>query len=351
MAQSRDYYEILEVERTATTEEIKKAYRKKVRACHPDTHRDDPDAEQKYKEVNEAFAVLGNAEKRQHYDQFGTADDTGNPFGGESPFGDMGDIFETFFGGGMGGFGGQPRADRPMRGSDLQMMLSVTLEEAATGVEREVEIPRWEPCDHCEGTGAEPGHEPRECSTCHGTGQVRHRVRTVFGDTVSVGTCPSCNGRGKVIEHPCGECGGEGRIHKRRTRTIKVQSGVDTGTRLRVPGAGELGVNGGTPGDLYIIIEVKPHREFSRDGIDLHKAISIPYPLAVLGGNSSTGTLIDGDVDFEIKTGTAPGDTIRLKGMGMPRLRSNFRGDLYLHVTIDVPKAKDLSKREKELVR
>ncbi|MGI6075873.1 MAG: J domain-containing protein [Pyramidobacter sp.] len=344
----RDYYEILEVSRTATAEEIKRAYRLKVRDCHPDTHPNDPDAEHKYKAVNEAFAVLGNQEKRAHYDQFGTVDDMN---GGSSPFGGAEDIFSDLFGGIFGGFAGAHRANAPMRGSDLQMMLSITLEEAATGVSKKITIPRWEPCDHCHGSGSEPGYEPRECPTCHGTGQVRSRVRTIFGDTVSVGTCPTCGGRGKVVEKPCTECGGEGRIHRRREQEIKIQPGVDTGTRLRVPGAGELGANGGPPGDLYIVMQVKDNPLFQRDGADLHSTVTLPFPLAVMGGKSSAATLIDGDAQFDVPEGTAPGQVLRVKGKGMPRLRGSGRGDLYLHVTVDVPKGSKLTPETADLIK
>lgn len=344
----RDYYEVLGVARDATTVEIKRAFRLKVRDCHPDTHPDDPEAEQKYKEINEAFSVLGNQEKRQRYDRFGTADDTGNPFAGAGPEDIFGDLFGSMF----GGFGGpRSRPNAPARGSDLQMVLSISLEEAATGVAKKITIPRWEPCDHCHGSGSEPGHEPRECPTCHGAGEVRTRVRTLFGDTLSVSTCPTCGGRGTVVEKACTECGGEGRIHRRREQEIKIQPGVDTGTRLRVPGAGELGANGGPPGDLYIVMQVRDHPLFQRDGNDLHRTVSIPFPLAVMGGPSTVGTLIDGDVSFDIPEGTAPGQTIRVKGKGMPRLRGSSRGDLFLHVTVDVPKGSVLSERAAELVK
>lgn len=343
----RDYYEILEVSKTATAEEIKKAYRLKVRDCHPDTHPDDPEAEHKYKAVNEAFAVLSNQEKRAHYDRFGTVDDMngGNPFGGAE------DIFSDLFGGMFGSFAGAHRANAPMRGSDLQMVLSITLEEAATGVSKKITIPRWEPCDHCHGSGSEPGYEPRQCPTCHGTGQVHTRLRTIFGDTVSVGTCPTCGGRGKVVEKPCRECGGEGRIHRRREQEIKIQPGVDTGTRLRVPGAGELGANGGPPGDLYIVMQVKDNPLFQRDGADLHRTVTLPFPLAVMGGTSTTVTLIDGEAQFDVPEGTAPGQVLRVKGKGMPRLRGSGRGDLYLHVTVDVPKGSKLTPEAADLIK
>lgn len=345
----RDLYEVLGVARGAAPDEIKRAYRSKVRECHPDTHRDDPEAEKKYKAVNEAYAVLSDPDKRARYDQFGTTDEQmgGNPFGGFN--GDLGDIFESFFGGGFSGTRQNPNA--PTRGDDLQMMLSVTLEEAASGVEKKVTIPRWEPCDHCHGSGAEPGFDPKECPQCHGTGQIRQRVQTLFGTTMSIGTCPRCGGRGKIIEKPCKECGGEGRVHRRREQQLKVPAGVDNGTRLRVPGAGEPGTNGGAPGDLYIVLEVRSHPDFERDGADLHRTVTIPYPLAVLGGSWTVKTLIDGDAEFKVPAGTAPGSTIRIRGKGMPRPRSSSRGDLILHVTIQVSKPSALSEKELELTR
>ncbi len=347
----RDLYEVLGVARDATADEIKHAYRARVRECHPDTHPDDPDAERKYKEVNAAFSVLGDSEKRARYDQFGTADDVrgGNPFGGMDVEDIFGDIFNIFGGGSPFG-SARARPDAPRRGADLQMALSITLEEAAAGVTRTVTIPRWEPCDHCHGTGSEPGHDPRECPTCHGAGQVKSRVRTPFGDTISVVTCPTCGGRGKIVEKPCTECGGEGRIHRRREQEIRIQPGVDTGTRLRVPGAGEMGANGGPPGDLYIVMEVREHPVFRRDGNDLHRTVSVPWPQAVMGGTSAVGTLIDGDAEFSVPEGAQPGQTVRLKGKGMPSLRSDRRGDIVLHLTVDVPKPSSLSENAARLV-
>lgn len=346
----RDLYEVLGVARDATADEIKHAYRVRVRECHPDTHPDDPQAEQKYKEVNAAFSVLGDREKRARYDQFGSADDApGGPFGGTGAEDIFGDIFNIFGGGSP--FGPRERADAPRRGSDLQMALSVTLEEAAEGVTRKVSIPRWEPCDHCGGTGCEPGHEPRVCPACGGTGQVRSRVRTIFGGTAfSVGTCPTCGGRGKIVDKPCAECGGEGRVHRRREQEIRIQPGVDNGTRLRVPGAGEMGANGGPPGDLYIVMEVREHPVFRRDGSDLHRTVVVPWPLAVMGGTLTVGTLIDGDAEFTVPEGVQPGGAVRLRGKGMPGLRTGRRGDIVLHVTVDVPKPSDLSENAARLV-
>ncbi len=348
MSQStkRDYYEILEVSREASSEEIRRAFRNKARTCHPDLHRDDPDAERKFKEINEAYSVLSDAEKRQRYDRFGTAEASG-PFDGGFPSAE--DLFGSFFGGGFG-TGGRSHPNAPQRGADLEMVLSVTLEEAARGVAKKVTIPRWEPCDHCEGKGAEPGSQVQSCPTCGGSGQVRQRMRTIFGETITVGTCPNCGGRGKKVDQLCSHCHGEGRQRRRREQEVKIQPGVDTGTRLRVPGAGDLGANGGPPGDLYIVMEVKDHPDFQREGADLLRRVAIPFPLAVMGGQFQVESLIDGALDFDVAPGTQPGDRVQLRGRGMPRLKVNGRGDLYLQLTVEVPLPRDLSDRGRELL-
>lgn len=346
MATTRiDYYEVLQVDRTATASEIKRAFRQQVRSCHPDTNPGDADAERRFKELNEAYSVLSDADKRAHYDRFGTVDGNGSPFNGFGGGGmeDLfGDLFGNLFG---GGFGPRSGPAGPERGADLQMGISITLEEAAQGVTRTVKIPRWENCDHCEGQGAEPGSSVRQCSTCGGSGQVRQRVNTLFGQTVTVGACPSCAGSGKIIEEPCRHCHGEGRERRVREQDIKIQPGVDTGTRLRVAGSGESGFRGGPPGDLFIAIEVRDHPRFQRDGKDLHCRLDVDWPLAVLGGSCTVETLIDGTQKVDITAASQPGSTVRLKGMGMPLLRGNGRGDLYAHLSVRVPKAADLSEK------
>lgn len=344
----RDYYEILEISRDATAEEIKKAYRLKVRTCHPDSHPDDPEAERKFKEVNEAYSVLGDAEKRNQYDQFGTAEDLGgSPFTGGT--GDLfGDLFGTFFGGGFGG--ARSQANAPVRGADVEKVLALTLEEAALGVSKKITIPRWENCEHCGGSGSEPGSSLRTCENCHGTGQVHQRERTMFGIIETVGTCPVCHGRGKVVSNPCKECHGEGKIYRTRQQEIKIKPGVDAGMRLRVPGAGELGANGGPPGDLFIDIDIKADARFERDGNNLHCQSSILFPTAALGGKGKVESLIDGMIDYDIPEGTQPGDQIRLKGFGMPKLNGAGRGDLYLHMNVVVPRASKLSEKARQLV-
>ena len=355
MATQRDYYEVLGVERTATTDEIKRAYRLKVRDCHPDTHPNDPDAEQKYREVNEAFSVLGNQEKRARFDQFGTVDENGagfNPFGRGQPGDIFEDIFDMFGGSGFrSGFSRSQRADAPVNGADMQMNIRLTLEDVARGTVRNVTVPRWESCEHCHGSGAEPGHEPRECPTCHGAGKITRHVQSFLGTAVQVEPCPTCAGRGKIVDTPCSECGGEGRVHRRRDVEVKIPAGIDHGMRLRVPGGGEAGRNGGAPGNLYILINVEPHPIFQREGSSLHRNVTIPWPLAVMGGSSSTGTLIDGDAEYDVPQGAKPGDTIRVRGKGMPEINSTNRGDLYLHVNVEVPKFSDLSENAADLVK
>lgn len=338
MGAGRDYYEVLGVSRDASAADIKKAYRRLVRQYHPDANNGGPDSEAKFKEVSEAYEVLSDQRKRSQYDQFGTVGEGQNPFGDMGGSGDIfGDLFDSMFGG--RGFGGRSRdQNAPRRGSDLEMELSITLEEAAKGVTRKVEIPRWETCDHCEGKGAEPGSKVNTCPTCHGSGQVRQRTQTLFGEAVTVGTCPECNGSGKVFEEKCRECDGLGRVRKTRELEVKVQPGVDRGTRLRVPGSGEAGFNGGPPGDLYLVMNVQTHSIFERDGMDLHRRLSIPFPLAALGGKTLIESLIDGEKELKISSGTEPGKILKVKGAGMPSLRnSSRRGDLYVHITIDVP--------------
>ncbi len=343
----RDFYDVLGVSRDASAADIKKAYRRLVREYHPDANPGDSAAEAKFKEVSEAYEVLSDPKKKAQYDQFGHVGQGGSPFGDMGGVGDIfGDLFDNMFG---GGFGRGARRDGPVRGADLEMELSITLEEAAMGVAKKISVPRWETCPRCEGKGAEPGSSVNTCGTCHGSGQVRRRTQTLFGQAVTVGTCPDCGGSGKVFEHKCRECGGRGKVRKTRDIEVKVQAGVDRGTRLRVPGSGEIGENGGPPGDLYIVMDVAPHEDFERDGLDLHKRLPISFPLAALGGSMEVQTLIDGETRVSIDPGTEPGEVIRVKGLGMPSLRnSSRRGDLYFHVTVEVPKK--LTERQKGLI-
>ncbi|MDR2523306.1 MAG: molecular chaperone DnaJ [Synergistaceae bacterium] len=349
--QLEDLYQILGAARGASQDEIKKAYRRLVRQYHPDTNKDNPEAEEKFKKINAAYSVLSDPEKRARYDQFGTADGGGNnPFEGfgSGGLGDLfGGLFEQVFGGGMGGRRVDPSA--PRRGADLEMGIRVTLLEAANGAAHNLEIPRWDDCSTCHGTGAKPGTSPKTCETCGGRGQVESAQRTPFGQFVSVNTCPRCQGRGKVIQERCEECGGRGQVRKTHQVEVKVPAGVETGTRLRVTGEGEGGVNGGPRGDLFLVIEVQRHKDFERKEGDLHSRLVLTYPQAVLGASVEVPTLIDGQEKIDVAPGTAQGRILKVQGKGMPRLRGpRGRGDLYLHVFIDVPTK--LTDKQKELV-
>jgi len=338
------------VPKDATASDIKKAYRQLVRKYHPDANPGNKEAEDHFKDVNEAYEVLADPEKRAQYDQFGTVGDFpgGGPFSGFGGVEDVfGDLFENLFGFGTSG---RRRADpnAPRRGSDMETQLIVDLEEAAKGVTKNVEIPRWQTCDRCSGNGAEPGTQPDVCPQCHGSGQVESQQRTPFGQFVSINTCPRCKGKGKYIKHPCQECKGEGRVRRNHSVEVKVVPGVDTGTRLRIPGEGQSGINGGPNGDLFLVINIPEDEIFKRDGTDLHEKFSVPFPQAALGGDLKVPTLVDGLEDLEIPPGTQPGEVFRIRGKGMPGLRGHGRGDLYVHLTVDVPKK--LTERQKELL-
>ena len=345
-----DLYQILGVARDASQTEIKKAYRQLARQYHPDANPGNKDAEEKFKQINAAYSVLSDPEKRARYDQFGSADGS-DPFGGggfSGDFGDLfGDLFSQVFGGGMGRRQADPNA--PRRGGDLEMALRVTLLEAAGGVTHTLEVPRWENCAACGGSGAKPGTSPETCTTCGGRGQVEQVQRTLFGQFVSVTACPNCQGRGKVIREKCLDCEGRGQVRRKHKLEVKVPAGVERGTRLRITGAGEAGVNGGPQGDLFLLIDVEPDKRFDRDGADLHTRLLLTYPQAVLGAEVEIATLIDGVEKIQVPAGTAHGQVLKVRGKGMPRLRGpRGRGDLYAHVFIDIPSK--LTDRQKELI-
>ena len=345
-----DLYQILDVARDASQAEIKRAYRQLARQYHPDANPGDKDAEEKFKKINAAYSVLSDAEKRARYDRFGSADGA-DPFGGggfSGDFGDLfGDLFSQVFGGGMGRRQADPNA--PRRGGDLEMTLRVTLIEAANGVSHTLEVPRWEPCETCGASGAKPGTAPETCATCGGRGQVEQVQRTLFGQFVSVATCPNCQGRGKVVREKCPDCGGRGQVRKKHKLEVKVPAGVERGTRLRITGAGEAGVNGGPQGDLFLLIDVEPNDAFEREGADLHTRLLLTYPQAVLGAEVEIATLIDGVEKIDVPAGTSHGQVLKVRGKGMPRLRGpRGRGDLYAHVFIDIPTK--LTDRQKALI-
>ncbi len=347
----RDYYEVLGVSKTATDEEIKKAYRKLARQYHPDVNKDNPkEAEAKFKEVNEAYSVLSDSQKRSAYDNYGHAANDPNfgagGFGGgygDFGFDGFGDIFDMFFGGG----GGRSSRQRngPQRGNDLRYDMEITFEEAAFGKETTIEIPRTEVCPTCKGNMAKPGTPIKTCSNCNGTGQVQVTQNTAFGRFVNVRTCEKCQGEGKTIETPCTECGGSGRVRKNRKIEVKIPAGVESGSRLRVSNEGEAGTRGGSAGDLYIYIYVKAHPKFERKGYDVLGEIKLSITQATLGTTVSVDTL-DGKVELKIPEGTQHGTSFRMKGHGIPQLRGNGRGDHFVKVKIVTPNKLNGEQRE-----
>jgi molecular chaperone DnaJ len=348
-----DLYQILGVPRDASQADIKKEYRRLVRQFHPDTNRDNPEAEEKFKKINAAYSVLGDPEKRARYDQFGT-DDGSSPFGGGfggGGFGDLGDIFgdlfEQVFGGSMGGRRTAPNA--PRRGASLEMSVDATLLEAANGTTRNVDVSRWDTCKTCGGTGAKPGTSPEICEKCNGRGQVESVQRTPFGQFISVNTCPRCQGKGKIVQQPCKDCNGHGQVLQNHKIEVKIPAGVETGTRLRITGEGESGANGGPQGDLFLVLNVEPDKNFERDGSNLHSRLVLNYPQAVLGATVEIPTLIDGKEKIDVPAGTAHGRILKVKGKGMPRLRGpRGRGDLFVHIFVDVPTK--LTDKQKSLI-
>jgi molecular chaperone DnaJ len=354
----RDYYEVLGVDRNASETEIKKAYRKLARQYHPDMNPDNQEeAAEKFKEVHEAYEVLGDQEKRGRYDQFGhAAFDMGagaGPGGAGSDFGIFGgfeDILDVFFGGG-GGFGspfGGGQRGGPRRGPDLQMNIELSFKEAAFGVEREVTIQRWEDCGDCGGSGAAPGTEPVTCYKCGGTGQVRVTQRIAFGQFSTVTTCDNCKGTGKTIEKPCNTCHGKGKVRRPRKVNIKVPAGVDNGSALRLAGEGELGTQGGPPGDLIVRIRVRPHKVFKREKDNVVMEVPISFVQAALGDEIEIPTL-DGNTKFRIPEGTQPNAVFHLRGKGIPHLQGYGRGDQILNIKVVIPTK--LTENQKEMLQ
>ena len=345
----RDYYEVLGVDKNATEADIKKAYRKKAKECHPDLHPNDKEAEERFKELNEANEVLSDADKRARYDQFGfdgpQMGGGGYDFGGFGGMGGMGDLFETIFGG-MGGMDGMgaSRRNAPVQGDDLQYRLTISFEEAAFGCDKEIDFFRNENCDTCSGSGAKPGTQPQTCPTCKGSGQVR----TGSGFMVTVRTCPTCRGEGKIVKEKCSGCNGTGHIRRKRTIKLHIPAGVEDGVRMIKRGEGEPGMRGGPAGDLYILIGVKPHKLFKRDGNNLLLDMPISMTQAALGAEIDVPTL-EKPVKHRIPEGTQTGTSFRLKGQGIVSRRTGVKGDLILTVRVETPTR--LSEKQKQLLR
>ncbi|MDT3767477.1 molecular chaperone DnaJ [Gleimia hominis] len=335
---NEDYYEILGVSRTASTEEIKKAYRKLSRKLHPDIA--GPEKEEEFKRVSVAYETLSNPQKRQRYDMGGSASGASG-FGGFD-MGDMfGDIFESF----MGGMGANASTGRSRRGQDLLSVMTIDLKTAAFGGTEETTINTAVVCPTCEGSCAKPGTSPRTCSQCHGSGTVRRAQNTLLGTMMTSGPCPACGGHGTIIPEPCDECSGEGRVHAKRTVSVDIPAGVSAGTRIRMSGEGEVGPAGGPAGDLYIEIREEPHDIFTRSGDDLLVTLSIPMTLAVLGTTVPLETL-DGTEEIEVKPGSQPGEEIVLKGYGVGHLHRNSRGDIRIRLKVEIPKKLSAQERE-----
>ncbi len=348
MADKRDYYEVLGVDKGASADEIKKAYRKKAKQYHPDLNPGDKSAEAKFKEANEAYEVLSDDQKKARYDQFGHAGVDPNYGAGGGGFGgfgddiDLGDIFSSFFGGGggFGGFGGggsrRANPNAPRRGEDLQSTVTISFEEAAKGCSRKIDVNRIEICPECNGSGAQKGTSPVTCPECHGSGQVTAQQRTPFGVIQTQKACSRCGGKGKIVENPCQKCRGRGRVSKHSSLEINIPAGIDDRQTLNVRGEGNKGINGGPAGDLHVTVNVRPHPFFERDGVDVWCDVHVSFVQATLGDTLMVPTL-DGKVKYDIPAGTQPGSVYVLKGKGIQNIHTKVRGNQLVRIIVDVP--------------
>ena len=352
----RDYYDVLGISKGASADEIKKAYRRKAKELHPDRNADNPEAEAQFKEANEAYEVLKDAEKKAAYDRFGHAAFEGGMGGGGRPGGGFGgggqgdfasafsDVFDDLFGDFMGGQRGAGRS-RAARGSDLRYNLRVSLEDAYSGLQKTIQVPTSVQCDACSGSGAEGGAEPTTCPTCSGMG----KVRATQGFFTVERTCPTCSGLGQIIKNPCKKCGGNGRVNKERALSVNIPKGVETGTRIRLAGEGEAGMRGGPPGDLYIFVEVAQHDLFDREGVNLHCRVPVSMTVAALGGDIEVPTIDGGRSRVKIPAGSQSGRQMRLRGKGMPALRGGGHGDMFIELAVETPV--NLTAKQRELLR
>ena len=349
----RDYYDVLGVSRGASADEIKKAYRGKAKELHPDRNKDNPEAEARFKEANEAYEVLKDADKKAAYDRFGHAAFEGGmggggprPGGGGFGNGDFtsafSDVFDDLFGDFMGGRGGGRQ--RAARGSDLRYNLRITLEEAYAGLQKTIKVRTLVPCNTCSGTGSEGASEPTTCPTCSGMGKVRAQQ----GFFTVERTCPTCGGLGQIIKNPCKACSGAGRVEKERALNVNIPVGVETGNRIRLAGEGEAGMRGGPPGDLYIFVEVEAHKLFERDGVNLHCRVPVSMVKAAIGGQVEVPTIDGGRARVQIPSGSQSGRQMRLRGKGMPALRGQSVGDMFIELAVETPT--NLTARQKELL-
>lgn len=358
MAEKRDYYEVLGVSKGASDDEIKKAFRKMAKQYHPDLHPGDKECEEKFKEVNEAYEVLSDSEKKARYDQFGHAGvdpnygagaggaGFGGGFGGFGGFGDVGDIFDSIFGGFGGGRSSNPNA--PRRGEDIRTNVTIDFMDACKGKKLKMKYSRTEQCPDCHGSGAASGSSPKTCPDCHGSGQIRVTQRTPFGNISSTKTCTRCGGKGKVVDSPCGKCSGSGKVRATVEREVNIPAGIDDGQTLRMSGDGNCGSNGGPNGDLHINVTVRPDPIFERDGYDVWTDIPLTYAQATLGDEIVVPT-VEGKIKYTVPEGTQAGTVFRMKGKGVKKLNRNDHGDHYVRVNVEVPKS--LTKEQKEKLR
>lgn len=363
MANSKDYYELLGVSKNATSDEIKKAYRKLAKQYHPDSYTGDDkaQAEAKFKEISEAYSVLSDDNKRSQYDRFGSNFDQAGGFGGQgfggfdfSGFGngmgidiDLDDILGSVFGGGFGGFGGASKKQGPTRGADLRYNMNITFEEAAFGVKKEINISRNETCEECHGTGAKPGSNVVTCDKCGGKGKVSVTQNTIMGTFSTVKTCDKCHGEGKVIQTPCDKCSGIGTVKRTRKIDINIPAGIDNGQAISLRGEGDAGKKGGAAGDLFVVVNVSPHKIFKRKGFNIYEEVRVPFTKMVLGGQIKVQTL-EGFTDFTIPEGTQDSTTFKIKDKGIPNIHGRGRGDLEFTVKVDIPKK--LTDRQREIL-
>ncbi len=354
MAEKRDYYEVLGLSKGASEEEIKKAFKSMARKYHPDLHPGDAEAEEKFKEINEAFGVLSDPEKKSRYDQFGHAGVDpnygggagGDGFGGFGGFGDMNDIFDSIFGGGRSQRQSSP--NEPRKGADTRVQLTIDFLEACKGVEKTIELQHLVRCTQCNGTGADSGSTVVQCTACNGKGQRVEQRQSFLGSMRTVVTCSACGGKGKTIQNPCSGCKGAGRTRTKTSFSVKIPAGIDDSMTMRLSGKGDAGINGGPSGDAFLTVHVRDHEIFQRDGNDIYCEVPISFAQAVLGAEITVPT-IDGNVTYEIAEGTQTGTKFRLRGKGVKQINRDARGDQYVTVNVEVPKK--LSKKQKELLK
>lgn len=340
----KDYYEVLGVSENASSSEIKRAFRTLARKYHPDVNKSE-EAEVKFKEINEAYEVLSDDKKRANYDRFGFQGVDPNFQGSDNfGFGGFGDIFDMFF----SGTTRSSKRSNAINGEDIQVQVKITLEEAAKGTTKKIKYTKNVSCDDCRGTGCEPGFSPKECSNCHGTGEIKHQVQSFFGTSIQIGTCPVCHGSGKIIEHPCHSCNGRKLVSEKIEKDFQIPAGIDNNIQLRIQGAGNEGINGGYPGDLFILVKIEEHDIFTRNSNDLYRTLDVPFTFAALGCDIDINTIYNEKITLNIPNGTQPEHIIKVRNEGMPDLNTGAKGDMFIKINVTIPK--NLTDEQKNLM-